>query len=348
VLYFSPETKEIPQGASFVSEVRLDTEGENINTIALEIFFPLNVLEIVDLNLGESIFSLYPTKPEYSNALGSLSLEAGIPGGFQGDGLVARIFFDTKSRGPAQLRFSDNSQVYLNDGFGTPASLERKTADYTVSELREGISLIYSITHPNENIWYANPVIDLRWDMKAGVFYSYVLSLDPGEIPDEFSDLPIGAVTFMPKEDGIFYFHLRECKSDGCGPSVTYRILKDTVAPEPFQVQLGQQADAFEGKRFLTFLVIDKTSGIDHYEIRKPDGQWLVTEIPYVLENDASIAVIEVKAVDKAGNERIVSFPLQTSTIGYQNYLSFGIIIGIGILILYIVFRRLRKYIFKA
>ena len=96
-VYFSPEAAEITEGASFVTEIRLNTEGENINAVDFQITFPLNVLEIVDLNLGGSVLTLYPVKPEYSNMLGSVSLQAGAPNGFEGDGLVARIFFRAKS-----------------------------------------------------------------------------------------------------------------------------------------------------------------------------------------------------------------------------------------------------------
>ena len=46
---------------------------------------------------------------------------------------------------------------------------------------------------------------------------------------------------------------------------------------------------------------------------------------------------LQVKAVDKAGNERIASLLVENRTQGYKNYLIFGIIIGIGILMLYVI-----------
>jgi len=352
IVYFSPEQAEIAEGASFVTEIRLNTEGENINAVDFQITFPLNALEIFDLNLGGSVLSLYPVKPEYSNILGSVSLQAGAPNGFEGDGLVARIFFKAKSKGPAAVRFSEQSGVYLNDGFGTAAALERIAANYTIGEQADDVLLLSSTSFPREAVWYSKAIIDIEWEVESGISYSYVLSSDSGEVPDEIADFPIGQVTFAPEEDGIFYFHLRRCELGECGSSSMRSIFKDTVPPEPFQVQLGQQADAFEGKRFLAALVTDKTSGIDHYEVAEirdgKRGAWKIVEMPYVLGEDTSLEAIDLKAVDRAGNERIVSFPLRQPSNEYQNYLSFGIIIGIGILILYIIFRRLRKYVFKA
>jgi len=351
-VYISPEQAEIAEGASFVTEIRLDTEGENINAVDFEITFPLNVLEIIELNLGGSVFPLYPTAPEYSNMLGNLSLQAGAPSGFEGDGLVARIFFKAKSKGSAAVRFSENSEAYLNDGFGTAAVLERITANYTIGEQGEDELLLSSTSFPREAVWYSKSIIDIAWEVESGIAYSYVLSSDPGEMPDEIADFPIGQVTFAPEEDGIFYFHLRQCESEECGPTSTRSIFKDTVSPEPFQIQLGQDATAFEGKRFLIALVTDKTSGIDHYEVSEirdgKRGTWKTVELPYVLDDTVEIETIELKVVDRAGNERIVSFPLQTPSSRYNNYLSFGIIITIGIFILYIVFRRLRKHVFKG
>ncbi len=351
-VYFSPMQAEIAEGASFVTEIRLDTEGENINAVDFQITFPFNILEIVELNIGGSVLSLYPVKPEYSNMLGSVSLQAGAPNGFEGDGLVARIFFKAKNKGSAAVRFSENSEAYLSDGFGTAAVLERIAANYTVGERRDDFLALSSISFPEEAVWYSKSIIDITWKVESGISYSYVLSSDPGEVPDEVADFPIGQVTFAPEEDGIFYFHLRRCESGECGSTSTRSIFKDTVPPEPFQIQLGQDATAFGGKRFLVALVTDKTSGIDHYEVSEirngKRGIWETVDLPYVLNETVEIETIELKAVDRAGNERIVSFPLQTTSIGYNNYLSFGIISGIGILILYIVFRRLRKYIFKV
>ena len=240
----------------------------------------------------------------------------------------------------------------MNDGFGTAAVLKRIAANYTISEQADGVLLVSSTSFPKEAVWYSKSIIDIAWEVESGVSYSYVLSSDPGEAPDEIADFPIGQVTFAPAEDGIFYFHLRQCKLGVCGSTSTRSLFKDTIPPEPFEIRLGQDSVAFEGKRFITSLVTDKTSGIDHYEVSEirdgKRGAWKIVELPYVLDEGTSLETIELKAVDRAGNERIVSFPLQTPSSGYKNYLLFGIIIGIGILTLYIVFRRLRKHVFKV
>jgi hypothetical protein len=95
-------------------------------------------------------------------------------------------------------------------------------------------------------------------------------------------------------------------------------VRADTIIPQPFSIELAQKDDAFGGRYFIVFNTTDKQSGIDHYEVieesrddllrfswGRADAPWVETESPYVLEDQSLKSVIRVKAVDKAGNERI-------------------------------------------
>ena len=59
---------------------------------------------------------------------------------------------------------------------------------------------------------------------------------------------------------------------------------------------------------FLVFSGIDKQTGIDYYEVKEGQGNWKRAEFPYVLEDQTLQGIIEVRAVDKAGNERIAEY----------------------------------------
>lgn len=93
---------------------------------------------------------------------------------------------------------------------------------------------------------------------------------------------------------------------------------QDAVPPQPFGMELVQDPSVFSGKYFIVFNTTDKQSGIDHYEVMeesrddlytfrwgRADAPWITAESPYVLNDQDLRSVIRVRALDKAGNERV-------------------------------------------
>ncbi|KKU11040.1 MAG: hypothetical protein UX65_C0002G0032 [Parcubacteria group bacterium GW2011_GWB1_46_8] len=95
-------------------------------------------------------------------------------------------------------------------------------------------------------------------------------------------------------------------------PSSQPDITRDMVPPELFKPFVTQSPDAWEGKWVIIFETKDKDSGINHYEVfesrdRSPAAYgWNITESPYILSDQGRSSFIFIKAVDNAGNERIV------------------------------------------
>lgn len=97
-------------------------------------------------------------------------------------------------------------------------------------------------------------------------------------------------------------------------------IEKDKTPPEPFEITLGKDPSIFNNQYFISFAAVDKESGIDHYEVLEAPykvfsmkysefrGEWERGESPYVLKDQTLKSIIIVKAVDKAGNERIEEY----------------------------------------
>ena len=98
----------------------------------------------------------------------------------------------------------------------------------------------------------------------------------------------------------------------------TKDVQDDDVLPSDFGITLTKDGTAFSGKYFIVFNSVDKQSGIDHYEVMeeaftefntftwgRADAPWIRTESPYVLKDQTLNSTIRVKAIDKAGNERI-------------------------------------------
>lgn len=104
----------------------------------------------------------------------------------------------------------------------------------------------------------------------------------------------------------------------------------DKEPPEDFKPTIANDSDIFNKKYFLVFTTQDKGLGIDHYEVREGNrGKFYVTESPHLLKYQSLNKRIFVKAIDKAGNERIIIFEPQNHTPWYRQYLLFGIILVI-------------------
>lgn len=80
----------------------------------------------------------------------------------------------------------------------------------------------------------------------------------------------------------------------------------DTVPPEAFAVEVHSTRGVFSGRYYLVFTTTDKQSGIDHYELYER-GAWRTITSPHELRFK-SLEDIRVKAIDKAGNERLASY----------------------------------------
>lgn len=113
---------------------------------------------------------------------------------------------------------------------------------------------------------------------------------------------------------------------------------KDKVSPEAFKIEIHQEPSIFEGKYFITFYTADKQTGVDYYEVKEGKKDWKRTESPYVLENQGLNYIIKVRAIDKAGNERIAEY----SPAG-KLFLRWLLVILPAMAIIWLAVRKLKK-----
>lgn len=131
--------------------------------------------------------------------------------------------------------------------------------------------------------------------------------------------------------------------------------LRDLNPPEAFRLEIANDSAIFDNRNFLVFAATDKESGIKHYEILETKNDirnakneieiqttndWIIAESPYLLKNQGLSGFIFVKAVDKAGNERMeILEPLHLQKVWYENGTFWIIIMGVlavlGIVILW-------------
>jgi len=342
-LYLMPQSQTVYQGDGFLVEIKLDTEGEEINTAQVGLTFPQNLLEAIDFSKGNSILQLFAEEPKIQK--GEISFTGGIPKGFNGNGLLAKITFLAREIGRARVNFKENSQVLLNDPEGKKARLNFLEGNYKVVLRPIELPVLSSPSNPDQNKWYSADSFEIHWKGKPGAEYSYLLSRDPLMEPDESPEELINDLKWEKMEDGIYYFQLIErVPGEAWSDKVTYRFMIDTTPPEPFEPQIGQDPKVFEGKYFLSFATVDKMSGIDYYQVLEADrggyqfgtkkkAEWKIAKSPYLLEDQSLRSVIKVKAIDKAGNERIAEILPPPPKLTWKDIIiPLLILIGIGII----------------
>jgi hypothetical protein len=91
-----------------------------------------------------------------------------------------------------------------------------------------------------------------------------------------------------------------------------FAAIHDATSPEAFTLAAARSQYMFDGKWFATFITDDKGVGLDYYEVAESRGlfrpktvHWASAQSPYVLQDQELQSWIFVKAVDKAGNERL-------------------------------------------
>ena len=125
-IFIAPRTLEVIEGSTFDVAVLLDTRGNSLNTIALDLKFSPDILSIVKPSTeGRSFFSIWLEPPTYSNVAGTARFVGVVNNGIKTEsGLITRITFKAVKSGQAELEIQSTSEVLANDGLGSPVELE--------------------------------------------------------------------------------------------------------------------------------------------------------------------------------------------------------------------------------
>jgi len=140
-LYMDPYETTINRGDSVSVSVRLDTdEGECVNTIDGVIHYSENI-QAIDTSRGNSIMSIWIEEPVIDTKNRTITFAGGIPNGYCGritgdprlTNHILEIVFSSPSMmigasqvsNLAEVTWDEQTQVLLNDGFGTQAPLQK-------------------------------------------------------------------------------------------------------------------------------------------------------------------------------------------------------------------------------
>lgn len=320
-LYLAPSRGTFFVGSTFSVSIYLNTKGNKINAVEVDLKFPPDILQVTIPTAGESFISEWMAPPAYSNIGGTISFKGGIPEGIVTTaGLVSTITFRARSPGTAEVEFLDSSKVLLADGKGTPIFTTNVGGVYEILVPPPEGPKIFSSTHPDSEVWYSDSSPQFSWEKDEWVTdFSYSFSQNSQENPDTISEGSQIFKSYEEVEDGIWYFHLRAKKEGILGKTSHFAVRIDTNPPQEFE----PKADVFTG--FIYFEARDFHSGIDHYEISVINVSQSPTAAPFFVEATSPFKIpfqepgkysVIVRAYDRTGN-------YQTAEIRFQMLSSF-------------------------
>jgi len=315
-LFLLPSSESFNIGDTFSVEVKVDTAGSPINAAQAFIYFPVDKLEVLNISKDDSVFSLWPQEPTFSNSTGQVSFTGGLPHpGCQDIKNLITIEFMAKEEGQAHFTF-DTAQVLADDGKGTDILVYLKSGKYSIfeqigfaeEEITGFLPQIISLSHCQEDEWYNNNTPNFQWNLSPEIVgVSFAFNQNPETIPDTVSEGRIQSTSYGEVSDGLWYFHLRFEDENGWGQASHYEVQVDNSPPHPFEVVVDNTGDATNPKPNLYFETDDDTSGISHYKLKIDKENFLnlmlaqVNPFSLSLQSPGQHSII-VRAEDKAGN----------------------------------------------
>jgi hypothetical protein len=279
-LFVSPDTGSFLGGSNFEIPFFINTKGQNIKNIELNITYDPTKLAITKPSNGKSIIGIWDSAPNYDNNKGIAKFSGSIPNGIQSSsGLITSITFEAKSSGNAEISINSNSKVTSFDNQNVKINTNRGL--YTIFPKPSGSVEVFSDTHPLVDSWYNNTNVVFSWNNLPNVVgYSYVLDNKPNTLPESKIISKETIKQYENLTDGLWYFHIKPLKVGNIWGTTTNRILKiDTVAPNDFKPKFEYVREDKSNFAVVSFKTTDNLSGIDHYEVAIIDTKNLNNDI---------------------------------------------------------------------
>lgn len=304
----------VRSGETFATQIFLDSDGIRINAAEIVLQYSPHAVEVIYVTREQSLFTLWPEPPTWSETTGEIRMTGGRPGGiFAVNASVATIYFRAKETGPISLTFDrDKTAAYRHDGQGTRLSLTPLVGSLQIgSDLIPGLTLI-SITHPTPEYWAHGTTAHVGWEVEGETEYSYAFSTDPQGVPDEIPETVVGSVEFSDLVDGVYYFTIKQhARNQPWSAVLQRRFLIDGTPPEPFGLQVLEPASVGQ-TRLIGWNAIDRTSGIVTYRLMVGNRYQGDVLSPLRLKAEWIGQAITIVAVDAAGHTK-ASEPLVTN-----------------------------------
>jgi hypothetical protein len=337
--YFSPSAGSYSANSSFSVGVYTSSADQAASAFSGYISFPTDKLRVTAVSTSGSVVSIWVQEPTYSNSSGTISFEGFIPNpGFSGSGgKLLTITFQALGSGPAMVAYSGGS-VLANDGLGTDITTGLGSASFTLGDAAPvptpvptptpepspapeptkpavpSAPALSSLTHPNQEAWYAQANPQFSVGIPAGITgVSVLFDQRSQSVPGTVSDGLGGSYGYQNVADGIWYFHARLKNAQGWGPAAHFPVRIDITAPTEFVVT-PIVPEVQDQPVQLQLSAIDSGSGLSHYVIgiegQEPftlTAQEVIDQSVVILPAPASPGQhkVTVTVYDFAGNSQV-------------------------------------------
>lgn len=169
---------------------------------------------------------------------------------------------------------------------------------------------VRSSTHPDQNTWYDENTVSFTWNATDGFMdvdgFFYKLDKTPDtKVTDQNGVHTLNESIDLPLDEGYSYFHIssKAMGSNAVSATVHYKLMTDTLPPEPFVPSTEGSGWFNTSDAEITFLTVDHGSGVERYEVSVDGGGFTERASP------CSISVftdgehnVTVRAYDHVGN----------------------------------------------
>jgi hypothetical protein len=290
-LSLSPGTGVYTSGSTFTVNVRVNTQGKEINAAEGTLKFNPNELSVVSVNRTSSIFNLWVAEPAFSNSAGNITFSGGSPSGYSGGGgTVMSVTFRAAGAGSPRVSFT-NGSVLANDGRGTNVLTSMNGGSFTIQAQSSspapeviteyvapantpGAPSVTSGTHSDSDGWHTAKTAELSWSLPAGITaVRTLLNSNPTSVPTRVYENPISSITLDDLDEGVSYFHLQFQNADGWGRVTHYRLAVDSERPASLKISQAEDVNLANPIQELIVETEDDTSAVNKFLVKVDDQE---------------------------------------------------------------------------
>jgi hypothetical protein len=319
-LYFTASSVKVYVGQNFTLYPKVNTGGDATNAYIVNITFSSNSIQPVSITKNGSICSLYTSEPSYTSTTATISCGLPTPGYNGSAGGLGVITFKAKGVGSAVISISGASKVLANDGLGTDILGSTGSITITITEPPPPPVAAPTVTASvgADGLWVSTTEITFSWNVPSGAKgFSYIFTQDPNAAVPKTNMGNGTSISYSDLADGIYYFKIIATDGSQWSTVTTYTLKIDTTPPHDIQITTEPSSDnIIEVLPQVIFSATDDLSGIDHYEIKIDDGEYIIAVNPYQIESITSGEhTITIKAVDVAGNSSESSINIKIAEV---------------------------------
>lgn len=351
-------TVDLPEGTSYTQEAQITVSGQvssnctvTINGAEASVFnryFTTTVSLEEGLN-SISVIAKEASLPKLMNVKSFRVIRNNRPPSLQvlspADGQVisaATIIVSGEATSLNPIRVEVNGQAAIVDGgsFHTaPLSLQEGDNQLVVTATDQtGLTSQVILTVQRDS----TPPQISNVSPLDGVYLNTVTLTVSGEVSDAASVLVNGKAAIVSGNTFSAVVLLAEGGNDikievrdraGNQSIINRRVYCDTIAPQGLTLTADSSGWTNNDRPTVTFNAADEASGLDHYELRVDNGVWInPAASPHTFAEPLTDGehLIQVKAVDKAGNAAEATVTVQIDTMAPAVPEQFEIIPGIG------------------